>query len=74
MKSELIAMNAERIVSITKEATRNFGIFSCFLLLFLSRRDSRDDSGACSWPDDDLEPISDVDDDFIDLPAEDNAG
>ncbi len=44
MKSELIATNAERIVSITKEATRNFGIFSCFLLLllllfFLSRRD-----------------------------------
>ena len=41
MESELIATNAERIVSITREATRNFGIFSCFLLLLfiLSRRD-----------------------------------
>jgi hypothetical protein len=90
MKSELIATNAERIVSITKEATRNFGIFSRFLLLFLflSRRDGdaeycvggRDGSGDNSAAafrldgDDDLELICDVDDDFIDLPAEANAG
>jgi hypothetical protein len=88
MKSELIATNAERIVSITKEATRNFGIFSRFLLLlFLSRRDGdaeycvggRDGGGdnsaaAFRLDDDDLELICDVDDDFIDLPAEANAG
>ena len=89
MKSELIATNAERIVSITKEATRNFGIFSRFLLLlFLSRRDGdaeycvggRDgggDNSAAAFRldgDDDLELICDVDDDFIDLPAEANAG
>ena len=92
MESELIATNAERIVSITREATRNFGIFSCFLLLlllfFLSRRDGDaeycvggrdggDNNSAAAFrldDDDDLELICDVDDDFIDLPAEDNAG
>jgi hypothetical protein len=90
MESELIATNAERIVSITREATRNFGIFSCFLLLllfFLSRRDGDaeycvggrdggDDNSAAAFrlDDDDLELICDVDDDFIDLPAEANAG
>ena len=77
MKSELIATNAERIVSITREATRNFGIFSCFLLLFfLSRRDG--DAEYCvdgrDGGDDNSAAAFRLDDDFIDLPAEANAG
>ena len=71
-----MATNAETIVSITRDATRNFGIlyFLLLLLLFFSSNDGRDDSVVFRRPDDDVvvvELISDEDDDnFLEIVAE----
>jgi hypothetical protein len=59
MKSELMAMYAHTLVSITRDATRSFGIFCFFvLLLLLLFRSCIDDGGI----------------DLLELPEAVNAG
>ena len=70
-----MATNIETPVSRTRDATRNFGIFTCFCLSscrYGVEYFADDDSSASCWSD--VELVSGADDDFTNLPAEDNVG